>query len=69
MCQGKIEVIAAQDQVIAHGHAMELHLAAFAAADANQREVGGAAADIADENFLTRLDELVPGSRWASIQA
>ena len=60
MRQGKIEIIAAEDQVIADGHAVELHLAAFAAADADQREVGRAAADVADEDFLARLDKLVP---------
>ena len=58
--QGQIEIIAAEDQVIADGHAVELHLAAFAAADADQREVGRAAADVADENLLTRFDKLVP---------
>ena len=34
--QGQVEVVAAEDQVVAHGHAMELHLSAFAAADADQ---------------------------------
>ncbi len=58
--QGKIEIIAAEDQVLADGHAVELHLAALTAADADQRKVGRAAADIANENFLTRLDKPVP---------
>ena len=60
MGQGEIEIIAAEDQVIADGHAVELHLAAFAAADADQREVGRAAADVADENLLAWLDKLIP---------
>ena len=60
MRQGQIEIVAAEDQVIADGHAVELHLAAFAAADADQREVGRAAADVADEDLLARLDKLVP---------
>ena len=58
--QGQIEVVAAQDQVIADCHAVELDLAAVAAADANQGEVGRAAADVADEDLLARLDKLVP---------
>ena len=58
--QGKIEIIAAEDQMITDGHAVELDLAAFAAADADQREVGRAPADIADEDLLARLDKLVP---------
>ena len=65
MGQGQVEVVAAEDQVIADGHAMELHLAAFAAADADQREVGGAAADVADEDLLARVDEPVPVVAWA----
>ena len=58
--QRQVEIVAAEDQMIAHGHAMELHLAAFAAADADQREIGRAAADIADQNFLARLDQSFP---------
>ena len=69
MRQGKIEIVAAEDQVVADGHAMELYLAAVAATNADQREIGRAAADIADEYFLARFDKLVPRSRWASIQA
>ena len=61
--QGKIEIIAAEDQVIADGHAVELHLAAFAATDADQREVGRAAADVADEDLLTRLGQAGPSGR------
>ena len=34
--QGQVEIVAAEDQVVADGHAMELDLAPFAAADANQ---------------------------------
>ena len=46
--------------MIAHGHAMELHLAAFAAPHADEGEIGRAAADIADQNLLPRLDQPVP---------
>ena len=60
MGQGQVEVVAAEDQVVADGHAVELHLAALAAADADQGEVGRAAADVADQNLLARLDQLVP---------
>ena len=58
--QRQIEIIAAEDQMIADGDAMELHFAAFAAADANEREVGSSAADIADQNLLARRDQLLP---------
>ena len=60
MGQGQVEVVAAEDQVVADGHAVELHLAAFAAADADQREVRRAAADVADEDLLARRDQPVP---------
>ena len=64
--QRQVEIVAAEDQVVADGHAMELHLAPFAAADANQRKVGGAAADVADEDFLARLRPAGPSRRlWA----
>ena len=46
--------------MLADGHAVELHLAAFAPTHADQCEIGRAAADIADEYFLARLHELVP---------
>src|SRR5262245_27654792 len=46
--------------MITDGHAMELHLAMLAAADPNQREIRRAAADIADQNLLSRRDELSP---------
>ena len=66
MGQGQIEVVAAEDQVLADGHAVELHLAALAAADADQREVGRAAADVADQDLLARLRPAGPSRRvWA----
>ena len=46
--------------MIADGDAVKLHLAAFTTTNPDQREVGRAAADIADENLLTRFDKLVP---------
>ena len=58
--QRQIEIVAAEDQVVADGHAVELHLAAFAAADANQREIGRAAADVADQDFLAGRDLPLP---------
>ena len=63
MGQGQVEVVAAEDQVIADGDAVELDLAAFAAADADQREVGRAAADVADQDLLARLRPAAPSRR------
>jgi hypothetical protein len=58
--QGEVHVVAAQDQVIADRHAVELHLLLLARADADQREVGRAAADVAHEDRLPGRDELFP---------
>ena len=71
--QGQIQVVAAQDQVISDGDAVELNAVliataagclgvapAGAGADANQREIGCAATDIADQNRLSRLHPRLP---------
>ena len=59
MGQPQIEVVAAEYQMVAHGHAVELHPLALPS-HANEREVGCAAAAIADQNLLARLDQRVP---------
>ncbi len=46
--------------MVADGDAVELDLAPFAASDANQREIGRAAADVANQDLLARLDQSVP---------
>ena len=58
--QGQVLIVAAQDQVIAYGHPVELDLVSFAAPHADQREIGRTAADVADQDLLARLDSLVP---------
>ena len=60
MRQGKIKIVAAEDQVFSHGHAMELHLAAFACANANERKVGRAAAHVAHQNLLACRNQVLP---------
>ena len=60
----EIEVIAAQQQVLAHGGAREVDQVAFAR-DADQAEIAGAAAHVADqhdlaiEKLLARLRQVV----------
>ena len=49
--QREIEVVAAQQQMLAHGGAREIDAVAFAR-DADQREVAGAAADVAHQHRL-----------------
>ena len=49
--QRQIQIVAAQQQVLADGGAREIDAIAFAG-DADQREVAGAAADVADQNRL-----------------
>ena len=58
--QRQVEIVAAEDQVVADGHAMELDFAPFAAADANQREIGRAAADVANQDLLARRHQPLP---------
>ena len=65
MGQGQVEVVAAEDQVIADGDAVELDLARFAAADADQGEVGGAAPHVADEDLLAGRTSRSQSSLWA----
>ena len=59
--EGQIKIIAAQNQVLANGDTMKLHVAGrFAAAHPDQREVGSAAANVAHQYFLTRRNLLLP---------
>ena len=50
-CERQVEVVAAEQQVPAHRGAGEVDAVAFAR-DADQREVAGAAADVADQHVL-----------------
>ena len=50
--QQQVHVVAAQHEVIAHGQTVKAE-AASALGDAEDGEVGGAAADIADQDHLT----------------
>ncbi len=57
MRECQVLIVAAKNQVLADGHAMEVDFfGGVAAADADQREIGRAAADVADQNLLTWQD-------------
>ncbi len=58
--EGQVEIITAEDQVLADSHALELHLAATLLAGMNQRKVGRAAADITNQDFFPGLNCAVP---------
>ena len=60
--QGEIEIVAAQQQVLAHGGAREVDQVAFAR-DADQAEVAGAAADVADQHDLAVEELLARGGQ------
>ena len=49
--EGEIEIVAAQQQMLADGGTGEFHPVAIAI-DADQREVAGASADVANQNIL-----------------
>ena len=58
---GEIEVIATKEEVFAYGGAREIDLVAFAR-NADEREVAGTAAHVADEDDLA-IEEEAAGSR------
>ena len=58
-CEREIHVVAAEQDVFADGDALEAKFAAFFG-DGDQREVGGAAADIDDEDEVADPDLLAP---------
>jgi hypothetical protein len=64
--QGKIEIIAAQQKVLADGGSLKLQLA-IDQASANQAEVGRAASDVANQNQFA-IDEVstvpIPRQKW-----
>ena len=60
MRQRQVEIIAAEDQMLADRDAVEEHLPPLRAADADEREIGRPAADVADEDLLPRLDARMP---------
>ncbi len=66
--QGEVHVVAAEQDVLADGEAVEGEVAVLLA-DADQGEVGGAAADVADEDDVADLHSLPPGVAVAASQA
>ena len=59
--QREVEIVAAEQQMLADGGAGEVDLVAIAR-DANQREVAGAAADVADQHHLA-IEQQLAGAR------
>ena len=57
--QGQVHVVAAQQDVVADRHAGQHQLARLLA-DGDQRQVGGAAAHVADQHHVADLDLLAP---------
>ena len=57
--QREIHVVAAEQDVLADGHAVERQFA-IALGDGDEREVGGAAADIDDQDQVAGVDALAP---------
>ncbi len=57
--QRQIDVVAAEENVLAHGHAIERQFA-FALGDGDKREIGGAAADIHHQDQVAHLHALAP---------
>ena len=64
----EVEIVAAEQKMAADGGACELDPVALAV-DADQREIAGAAADIADEHRLPSNNSLFERARWPAIQA
>ncbi len=62
--QGQVHVVAAEQDVFAHGHAVQLQVAGVFG-DGNEREVAGAAAHIDDEDHVAHLHLLAPVARTA----
>ena len=57
--EGEIDVIAAEQDVFADGDAFELQFAVLFG-DGDEREIGGASADIDDEHEVAFVDALTP---------
>ncbi len=60
MRQRQIEVVAAENEMLTHRHAMKLCLALTIDGDVDEREIGRAAADVADQNLLPWSNQLLP---------
>jgi hypothetical protein len=58
--QCQVLIVPTQDEMIANGDAVKLDLVPFSVADADQGKIRRAAADIADQDLLPRLDTLLP---------
>jgi hypothetical protein len=59
MGEGEVHVVAAEEEVFAHGDALEREVAVFSS-DGDEAEVGCAPADIADEQEVAGLDLFAP---------
>ena len=68
MGEGQVHVVAADERVIADGDAAKREFAGFFG-DADQREVGGAAADIADEERIADFEVPPPCSPMSASHA
>ena len=66
--QGQVHVVAADQQVVAHGDPLEHQLALFFAT-LDQRQVGRAAADVADQQRVAHRQPLPPRSPVSASQA
>ncbi len=62
--QRQVHIVAAQQDVVAHGHAVRFELA-IAFQDRDQREVAGAAADVDHQDDVARLHLLAPAAAAA----
>ena len=60
MGEGKVEVVAAKDQVIADGHSVKPDFVILVTPNVNQREVGRPAADVTYEDLLPGCDVFFP---------
>src|SRR6185437_3434411 len=60
MRNGQVEIVSAENEMFADRDAVKEHLAAACGPDADEREIAGSAADIADEDLLPGLDALLP---------
>lgn len=58
--QREIEIVAAQNQMVAYRHAVKLHAIVVALPNANQRKVGRPAANITDQDLLTQVNPFLP---------
>jgi hypothetical protein len=59
MCEGEVHVVTPEEEVFAHGDALEGEVAVLAG-DSDKAEIGRASTDIADEQDVGRLNLFSP---------